>query len=353
MFRRPDVFRKTSTSTHTDISAIRAALANADPAGGELDTTAAARLASMRHAITSQATASPGSLRAALRPRKFQPGRGRRRAVVISLAIPVLLAASAAGWEMAGTQTASHVTDGIGCYAAASLHASTTVVVATGQDPASVCARYWSDGVVSGKPGNHVPALVACVLPDGGAVGVFPDTSCSALGLQPIPRGYRQAARRFGALTAALRVRFGASRCVYEKVAVADVRQALRRHGFSGWRVVGYQPMPHSINGPCATFIAQTRTHTVTVVPRAGQGVESVSVPALNKPSSECTPGHAPENPRTVTRQIQAALRAAGYGQWKVVIVNPASTAQPCYSPGYDPARHEVTLSSYAGLTAP
>lgn len=94
-----------------------------------------------------------------------------------------------------------------------------------------------------------------------------------------------------------------------ERVAVAGVKQALRQHGFSGWRVVGYQPMPHSINGPCATFIAESRTHTVKVVPMGGPG----------------------------------------YGQWKVVIVNPASAAQPCYSPGYDPAKHEVTLSSYAG----
>lgn len=343
------MFRKTSTRTHTDISAIRAVLADADPAGGELDATAAARLASMRHAITGHPAASPGSPRAR-RPGKFHPARGRRRAVVTSLAIPVLLAASAAGWEMAATQTASHVTNGIGCYAAASLHASATVVDATGQDPASICARYWSDGVVSGKPRNHVPALVACVLPNSDAVGVFPETSCSALGLQPLPHGYRQAARRFSALSAALRARFGASRCVYERVAVADVRQVLREHGFSGWRVVGYQPMPHSINGPCATFIAQSRTHTVTVVPRAGQGVESVSVPALNKPSSDCTPGHAPINAKTLTRQLQAALRAAGYRQWKVVIVNPASKAQPCYTTGYDPAKHELTLSSYAGF---
>lgn len=342
------MFRK-STCTHTDISAIRAVLANADPAGGELDATAAARLARMRHAITSDATASPGSLRAGHRPGKFRTVHGRRRAVITSLAIPVLLAASAAGWEIVGTMTASQVTSGIGCYAAASLHASATVVDATGQAPTIICARYWSDGVVSGKRSHHVPALVACVLPHSGTVGVFPETSCSALGLQPLPGGYRQAARQFSALSAALRARFGASRCVPETVAVADVRQALRQHGFSGWRVVGYKPMPHSINGPCADFIAESRTHTVRVVPAPGQGAESVSVPALNMPSSDCTPGHAPENARTVTRQLQAALRAAGYGQWKVVIVNPASTRQPCYSPGYDPARHEVTLASYAG----
>jgi hypothetical protein len=263
--------------------------------------------------------------------------------------IPVLLAATAAGWVIANVGTATRVTDGVGCYAAASLHASTTIAPATGQDPASVCARYWADGVITGKRSHHVPSLVACVLPDGGAVGVFPDTTCTALHLQPLPVGYRQAARQFSALSAGLAAWFRASRCVHEPVAVAHVKEALRQHGLRGWRVVGYKPMPRSISGPCATFTAESRTHTIHVVPASGQGVEAVTIPALNRPSSTCSPGRAPERATTVTRQLHAALRAAGYGQWKVVIISPATTAQPCYTAGYEPATHQVTLSSYAG----
>ena len=354
------MFRNMTTRTDTDIAAIRADFfASADPAGGELDATAAARLAGIRQAITSHVPAAHGSEPSGRRParswrapgrRLEHPGQRRRRAVVAAVGIPVLLAATAAGWEIVNVRTATQVTDGVACYAAASLHASTTVARASGQDPASVCARYWADGVITGKRSHNVPSLVACVLPDGGAVGVFPGTTCAALHLQPLPAGYRQAARQFSALSAGLAAWFRASRCVHETVAVAHVKEALRQHGLRGWRVVGYKPMQRSISGPCATFTAESRTHTIHVLPAFGQGVEAVTIPALNQPSSKCRPGRAPERATTVIRQLHAALRAAGYGQWKVVIVSPASTAQPCYTAGFDPAAHQVGLSSYGGF---
>lgn len=314
------MFRKMSTRTDTDIAAIRAVLASADPAGDELDAAAAARLAGIRQAITSHVPAAHGSESAGRRPVKSRPapgrrlerlGQRRRRALAAAVAIPVLLAATAAGWEIANIRTATQVTDGVGCYAAASLRASTIIARATGQDPTSICARYWADGVITGKRSHHVPSLVACVLPNGGAVGVFPGTTCAALHLQPLPVGYRQAARQFSALSAGLGAWFRASRCVPEAAAVAHVREALRQHGLKGWRVVGYKPMPRSIDGPCATFTAESRTHTIQVEPVAGQGVEAVTIPALHRPSSTCGPGRAPERATTVTRQLRAALRAA------------------------------------------
>jgi hypothetical protein len=347
------------TRTDADVAAIRAVLASADPAGDELDAAAAARLAGIRQAITSHVPTAHDPRPAGRRAGKSQPAPGRwperlrqrrRRAVVTVLAVPVLLAASAGGWEISRALTATQVTDGVGCYAAASLHADTTIVAATGQDPVSICARYWVDGVITGKRSHQVPSLVACELPGSGAVGVFPGTTCAALRLQPLPPGYRSAARQFSALTAGLAAWFHAARCVPEALAVAHVKAELAQHGFSGWRVVGYKPLPRAINGPCATFSAESRTHTIYVGPAPGQGVEAVTIPALNRPSSACTPGHTPQSARIVIRQLHAALLAAGYGQWTIVVVRPASTADPCYTAGYDPATHQITLSSYAGL---
>jgi hypothetical protein len=352
------MFRE-SNRTDDDVAAIRAALASADPAGGELDATAAARLASIRHAVISPVPSTHEPRRAGRRTGKPQPapgrwterlGQRRRRALITVAAVPVLLAASAAGWAISSALTATQVTDGVGCYAAANLQADTTVVAASGQDPVSICARYWADGVVTGKRGQQVPPLVACVLPGGGAVGVFPGTTCAAMRLQPLPPGYRSAAQQFSAFTAELTAWFHGARCVPEPLAVTHVKAELAQHGLSGWRVVGYTPQPRAINGPCATFTAESRTQTIYVQPAAGQGVEAVTIPALNRPSSACTPGHTPESAQTVTRQLHAALVAAGYGQWKIVIVHPTSTAEPCYSAGYDPATRQVSLSSYGGV---
>jgi hypothetical protein len=269
------MFRE-SIRTDADVAAIQAVLASADPAGDELDAAAAARLAGIRQAIISLPTAHGarpgGRLRQAGRsaPGRWPErlGQRRRRAVITLLAVPALLAASAAGWEISRAMTATQVTDGIGCYAAANLHADTTVVAASGQDPASICARYWADGVITGKRGHQVPSLVACELPGSGAVGVFPGTTCAALRLQPLPPGYRSAARQFSALTAGLVAWFHAARCVPEALAVAYVKAELEQHGFSGWRVIGYEPLPG--NGPCATFSAESRTHTIYVEPASG-----------------------------------------------------------------------------------
>jgi len=335
-------------STGSEMADIRDRLAGTDPAQGEgeLDRDSIARLAGIGERIGAQAITAPAPGR---RERAWWPGRPprRRRAIITFVAVPALLAASAAGWAIAHGRTASQVTDGIACYAAPRFPSSAAVVSATGQSPATVCAQIWAEGAIPGSYGTRVPPLVACVLPAGDAVGVFPDTSCAALRLQPLPGGYQRAAGRFSALVNHLNAQLGRSKCVSEPQAAADARQALRAYGFTGWRVTGYRPDQQT---RCAIVAADSESHTIIVTSAPGQGVEAVQVPGL-QPRSRCTAGNPPENTRVVLREFRAALRAAGYGQWKVVVGNPDSRAQPCYgSVGYDPAHRTISLESTASL---
>ena len=136
----------------------------------------------------------------------------------------------------------------------------------------------------------------------GDAVGVFPDTSCAALRLQPLPGGYQRAAAAFSALVDHLDAQLSRSKCVSEPQATAYARQALRAYGFTGWRVTGYRPGPGT---RCAMFAADSERHTILVTSVPGQGVEAVQVPGL-RPRSRCTawppageyPGRAEEVPR-------------------------------------------------------
>jgi hypothetical protein len=340
------MFHKTPAGS--DLADIRDRLAGTDPAQGELDRDSIARLAGIGDRIGAQAVMAPAHRR---RERAWWPGRPaprRRRAVITFVAVPALLAASAAGWAITHARTASQVTGGVACYAAPRFPSSAAIVSATGQSPATICAQIWAEGAIPGRHGTRVPPLVACVLPAGGAVGVFPDTSCADLRLQPLPGGYQRAAATFSALVRHLDVQFGRSKCVSEPQATAYARQALRASGLTGWRVTGYQPGPGT---RCATFGADSESHTIFVTSAPGQGVQAVQVPGL-RPRSRCTAGNPPENTRVVLREFRAALRAAGYGQWKVVVGYPDSRAQPCYgSVGYDPAHRTISLASTASLS--
>jgi hypothetical protein len=340
------MFRKTTAGS--DMADIRDRLAGTDPARGELDRDSIARLAAIGDRIGAQPVAAQAPRR---RERAWWPGRPaprRRRAVITFVAVPALLAASAAGWAIAHGRTAGQVTGGVACYAAPRFPSSAAIVSATGQSPAQICTQIWAEGAIPGSHGTHVPPLVSCVLPAGDAVGVFPDTSCAALRLQPLPGGYQRAAARFSALVNHLNAQIGRSKCVSEPQAAADARQALRAYGFTGWRVTGYRQGPGT---GCAMFAADSESHLILITSVPGQGVAAVQVPGL-RPRSRCTAGNPPEDTRVVLREFRAALRAAGYGQWKVVVGSPDSRAQPCYgSVGYDPAHRTISLDAAASLT--
>lgn len=276
----------------------------------------------------------------------------RRRRLLALLAVPVAGALAASGWALANRQ-ASQVTAGIGCYASPSLQASAAIVDATGASPTAVCAQLWQAGAVAGHV-TTVPPLTACVLPHGGAVGVFPDTSCDRLGLQALPAGYASAAKTYAAMIDRLVDELGqsgATTCVGEGEAVTLVEEALRDYGYTGWTVgaEGFTSMT-----PCAVFDPDPEDHHVTVsgqpTPKLSQAVGS----AVEAQRSTCHPGDAPETAAAARRLFEAHLRAAGFGDWRVVADSGVVTTrqQPCYNPTVDLATRTLRLDSTMSMDA-
>ena len=179
-------------------------------------------------------------------PRGRRGWTTRRRVTVLALvSAPVLLLAI--GGAYLATHQAEGTVGGVGCYAGPSLDADTTVVKAGG-DPLQICAALWADGTVGPRGGGispAVPSLVACVLPEGSAVGVFPggEGLCARLGLEPLPNGYPAAASRFAAMRDDLASRFGHRGCVTADEGAALAGEVLAQHGFDDWRVVVDQPV--------------------------------------------------------------------------------------------------------------
>src|SRR5450432_587231 len=96
--RRCPMFHKTPAGS--DMADIRDRLAGTDPAQGELDRDSVARLAGIGDRIGARTVAAPAYRR---QERAWWPGRPaprRRRAMITFVAVPALLAASAAGWAI-------------------------------------------------------------------------------------------------------------------------------------------------------------------------------------------------------------------------------------------------------------
>jgi hypothetical protein len=204
-----------------------------------------------------------------------RPGRApgwRRRKLALVLAPAAALAVAAGGYAIIA-HSAQDVVDGIGCYAEASTESDTTVVVADGRDPVKVCAELWEEGVVA--EGVHAaPPLVACVPPEGRAIGVFPgeQSTCEELGMSPLPGGYRKAAKRFSAMREDM-VRRTQPRapddCLGVEEARAIAREVLDAHGFTGWAIeVG--PAPSGDDMVCVTVAFDPPDRAVNLILAGG-----------------------------------------------------------------------------------
>jgi hypothetical protein len=258
-------------SMRRDVADIQARIAAADPAGGPFEPSTAARLAALWHRIDfDELRASPR------RRRPWWPNRAnrqrRRKIITACVAVPALAAATAAGWAIAASTPGSYVATNIWCFA--SPHGDPIAEVpVNGKDPVASCASMWAQGDLA--PGVHrVPPLVACSLGsfDGGSIGVYPDTTCQAEHLPPVPAGYQQAVQNMTGLTKALEAdglysdgldAHPVIRCSSAAAAVALVRQALQSNGFTGWRVV-VQPFPKGYR--CAGAAPDSATHTVIIL---------------------------------------------------------------------------------------
>jgi hypothetical protein len=277
--RRSEMSRPDFSDAISDIQALLGdagtTMAGPDDAGttvAGLDDATPARLMRIRQAIVAQPRTSGHG-------RTWWPGRPqrkRRRVVLGCIAVPALLAATAAGWAIAASPPANHLTMAVVCYSLPHLpEPGISESAAGGTDPGlsptAFCAPQWAAGdVVSGV--HHVPAsLVACANPALGEVAVFPDTTCAAAHLPALPAGYEQASRQFDALDNALIDGLtgsgSQSRCVSEPAAVSFTRQALRSYGFSSWRIIATQ----LAGGPwCWQAQPDPATHTIQIVPQPG-----------------------------------------------------------------------------------
>lgn len=339
------------------VSDIQSLVGDADPAPAEFD--AVTQLAELRQRLTSTAPA-PGRARARPNLRPWQPRRRNRRVLIVSIAVPALLAATAAGWAIA-TTPASRVTGAVICYSLPHLPqrgSSESAAFGAGHGgPTAMCARQWAAGQV--VPGvRRVPStLVACAHPSLGQVAVFPDTTCAALHLPPLPTGYARAARHLDALAAALRdglIGHGSRlRCASEPEALSFTRQTAREHGFGHWRIV--PPRRADINSACWQAQANPGSHTIQIVqrpgtyPRAIAQVERTIRATLSVPRGACRRGAAPQQAVTIISKLRVALRSAGEGNWKVVVTASATRQQPCYEQVQSPpVHHTISLSPVA-----
>jgi hypothetical protein len=254
-------------------------------------------------------------------------------------------ALAAAGWTLAIRQ-GSQVTAGIGCYATANINGGVNVVDATGGSPIAACARQWRAGVVAGHVAQP-PPLTACVLPRGGAVGVFPNTTCATLGLQTLPAHYASAAKTFVALTTQLAGEFGQpgdTTCIGAASALALVRSALRTHGYDDWTV---STTGLSAATPCASFAPDPEHHRIFVTGQQTTAFNHALASAVDAQRRSCAAGDAPERPATAIGLFHKYLQAAGYGSWTVTTDAVHTTReQPCYAASVNPAKHTVSLNS-------
>jgi hypothetical protein len=266
-----------------DVADIQSLLGVADPASGLPDgrsgLAAAWQRVSAQTTQTAPATRAAQTVQAAPERRAWWPGRParqrRRKIVVTCVAVPALAAASAAGWAIANDTPASHVAQNIWCWSSprGGDGGGSVQLPSTGQVPTAVCAQQWASGNMNPAV-RTVPSLVACSMGsfDGGSIGVYPDTTCQALHLRPVPSGYQQAARSFAALTNTLAAdglyadglqAHPVVRCWSAAKAVALTRQALQSNGFTGWRIV-VRPFPRASS--CASDAPDSATHTVLIL---------------------------------------------------------------------------------------
>ena len=160
---------------------------------------------------------------------------GRRVRTVAVLTAGLMVVGAAAGAYALFGQPQEQFTN-VGCYAATSLGADTAVIPSTTDDPVAACAALWESGTVKGGT-TTAPALVACVLPSKGAIGVFPSSDAceelnlTALGDVQVEPGAPSVVALRDSLIDQLRD------CKSGQEARAIIESELRERGFSGWTV--------------------------------------------------------------------------------------------------------------------
>lgn len=338
MFRGMTRSAARSASYSAGIAEVQSLLAGSDPAAAEPAAADSARLSLLSEQITA-ARETPGHGRTWWPVRQY---RRHRRIVITSIAVPAVLAGTAAGWVIAASPAPSRLTNAVLCYSLPHpVEAGVSETIGGGTDPGmapvAFCARQWATGQII--PGAHrVPHLTACAMTSLGDVGVFPDTTCAALHLPPVPAGFAAAVRKFDAMQKAL-ISPAGTRCLSESAAMAATRRIAAAHGFGSWRIVQPKTVPP---GLCWHAQAQPQTHVIDVLAQDGtyphsnvvaRIVDQVIAPLWSH--RLCRPGSKPESAAAIRSELLSRLHAAGINGWKVVVQGPpTSRLVPCYVSG-------------------
>jgi hypothetical protein len=340
MFRRMTRSGPASSARYAAcIAAIQSLLAGTDPAAADPTAADFARLSLLSEQVTA-APETPGRGRTWWPARQY---RRHRKIVITSIAVPAVLAGTAAGWVIAASPSPSQLTNAVVCYSLP--HPPEKGVSETGAGgtdpgiaPVAFCAQQWAAGEVIAGVHRVPPHLAACAMLNLGDVGVFPDTTCMALHLPPVKAGFIEAVRKFNALQNALTSGL-ASRCLSESAAMSSTRRIATAYGFGRWRIA----QPKTVQpGLCWQAQAQPQTRVIDILPQPGvyprsnevaRIVDQVMAPLYSH--LRCRPGSKPESAAAIRSELLTRLLAVGVKGWKVVVYGePASKFYPCYVSG-------------------
>jgi hypothetical protein len=225
--------------------------------------------------------------RGASRRRRSRPSFSST-GLAVAIAVPVLIAAAAlvalhhhnstrptpASHHDAAVQSASQrLADGtISCYFASSgpLHAmgggaDAGPDPATGESPIAFCRRWYGFNAHTGINAARVKFIACQSSPTNVAVYVSDGRpgQCERLGHGLLPAGYTAALRNLASLGGALAAIQHQHNCVTPAALAAEVRPALARPGFAGWRITlpaanpdpRYAP-PAGTGGVCGEIVS-------------------------------------------------------------------------------------------------
>jgi hypothetical protein len=271
--------------------------------------------------------------------------RRRRRRLAAIVLVPV----AALGLVAAAlvVSRSPRITAHLGCYAAPSVEADTTVVDADGRPPTAICAELWARGEVD-PAARTAPPLEACVLRTG-PVGVFPADPpgvCERLGLARLRMdGYQTTTGRIGALRDALVARVNPDRrCLNEAAARAEVRRQLDRLGLSDW-TVRVEPGSFAGRRPCAAFGLLEREHQV-FLDGGLSGLPDALQAGLDSTYGRCLAA----GPAAALARRELDRR--GFGDWTVQLAQGSWSAdRPCTTAEINHSLQVVVLSGEEDLS--
>jgi hypothetical protein len=229
------------------------------------------------------------------------------------------------------------------CYSLPTQHPRADLVSISGmvnasENPVSYCAHWWATGAFNGTRG-HVPPLTACEIRIG--VGVFPRTTCAALGLRPLTTSDLSASRKLAAFTHAITTQIPVThRCVREPQAVAMARRTLDRYGYASWHLT-----IQSRFDATGTTLSPSTSCVGSMVYPAHHVVELALYPGPHTAysrfwaafgrlgSSSCKPGSRPFDTKGLFTPRMQRLLAQGMPGWTMRVKGQwANRAHPCYN---------------------